>query len=195
MELWIPVTLAAAFSQNLRNALQKTLKGRLSTWGATASRFVFAAPLAVRVAHTPHHKVMTGSDAHYHESDGQKPQRLILAEFIDNSIYLAQLCIRLTQGADFIGRYYIYKPPTPGDAEPTASRQAVWYDAECLVTNCTISVEATQAIRASVDFVTTGPIKLLTGVPRSFLLQEDSSFLLLEQSQDFGRIVLAGQDV
>ena len=45
MELWIPVTLAAAFSQNLRNALQKTLKGRLSTWGATASRFVFAAPL------------------------------------------------------------------------------------------------------------------------------------------------------
>lgn len=47
MELWIPVTLAAAFSQNLRNALQKTLKGRLSTWGATASRFVFAAPLAV----------------------------------------------------------------------------------------------------------------------------------------------------
>jgi drug/metabolite transporter (DMT)-like permease len=47
MELWIPVTLAAAFSQNLRNALQKSLKGRLSTWGATASRFVFAAPLAV----------------------------------------------------------------------------------------------------------------------------------------------------
>lgn len=47
MELWIPVTLAAVFSQNLRNALQKTLKGRLSTWGATASRFVFAAPLAV----------------------------------------------------------------------------------------------------------------------------------------------------
>lgn len=47
MELWIPVTLVAAFSQNVRNALQKTLKGRLSTWGATASRFVFAAPLAV----------------------------------------------------------------------------------------------------------------------------------------------------
>lgn len=47
MELWIPVTIAAAFSQNLRNALQKSLKGRLSTWGATASRFVYAAPLAV----------------------------------------------------------------------------------------------------------------------------------------------------
>ena len=111
------------------------------------------------------------------------------------SIYLAQLCIRLTQGADFIGRYYIYRPPTPGNSEPTASKQAVWYDAECLVTNCTISVTATQAIEASIDFVTTGPVKLLTGAPRSFLLQEDSSFLLLEQQQDFGRIVLAGQDV
>ncbi|MAN45598.1 MAG: DMT family transporter [Alphaproteobacteria bacterium] len=47
MDLWIPITLAAAFCQNLRSALQKQLKGQLSTWGATASRFVFAAPLAV----------------------------------------------------------------------------------------------------------------------------------------------------
>ena len=47
MDLWIPVTIAAAFFQNLRNVLQKSLKGRLSTWGATASRFVYAAPLAV----------------------------------------------------------------------------------------------------------------------------------------------------
>lgn len=47
MALWIPVTIAGAFLQNLRNMLQKSLKGRLSTWGATASRFVFAAPLAV----------------------------------------------------------------------------------------------------------------------------------------------------
>ena len=49
MALWIPVTIAAAFFQNLRNVLQKSLKGRLSTWGATASRFVYAAPLAALV--------------------------------------------------------------------------------------------------------------------------------------------------
>ncbi|MCA8899797.1 MAG: DMT family transporter [Hyphomonas sp.] len=47
MDLWIPVTIAAAFFQNLRNMLQKSLKGRLSTWGATATRFVYAAPLAL----------------------------------------------------------------------------------------------------------------------------------------------------
>ena len=47
MELWIPVTLAAAFMQNLRSALQKHLKGSLSTSGATYCRFVYAVPLAL----------------------------------------------------------------------------------------------------------------------------------------------------
>ena len=47
MELWIPVTLAAAFMQNLRSALQKHLKESLSTAGATFCRFVYAVPLAL----------------------------------------------------------------------------------------------------------------------------------------------------
>ncbi len=48
MPLWIPITIFAAFAQNLRFMLQKHLKDtRLSTGGATFSRFVFAAPLAV----------------------------------------------------------------------------------------------------------------------------------------------------
>lgn len=47
MDAWIPITILAAFSQNLRSALQKNLKQVLSTWGATSARFVFAAPLAV----------------------------------------------------------------------------------------------------------------------------------------------------
>ena len=47
MELWVPVTLAAAFMQNLRSALQKHLKGSLSTSGATFCRFVYAVPLAL----------------------------------------------------------------------------------------------------------------------------------------------------
>ncbi|MGI9521976.1 MAG: hypothetical protein ACR2PG_10045 [Hyphomicrobiaceae bacterium] len=46
MELWIPITIFAAFLQNLRSSLQKYLKGRLTTLGATFSRFAFAAPLA-----------------------------------------------------------------------------------------------------------------------------------------------------
>ena len=47
MELWVSITLAAAFMQNLRSALQKHLKGSLSTSGATFCRFVYAVPLAL----------------------------------------------------------------------------------------------------------------------------------------------------
>jgi len=47
MELWVPITLVAAFMQNLRSALQKHLKGSLSTSGATYCRFVYAVPLAL----------------------------------------------------------------------------------------------------------------------------------------------------
>jgi drug/metabolite transporter (DMT)-like permease len=46
MELWIPITIAAAFMQNLRSALQKHLKAELSTAGATSSRFFYAVPFA-----------------------------------------------------------------------------------------------------------------------------------------------------
>jgi drug/metabolite transporter (DMT)-like permease len=46
-ELWIPITIAAAFFQNLRSALQKHLKSRLSTAGATYVRFFYAWPFAV----------------------------------------------------------------------------------------------------------------------------------------------------
>ena len=47
MELWVLITLAAAFMQNLRSALQKHLKGSLSTSGATFCRFIYAVPLAL----------------------------------------------------------------------------------------------------------------------------------------------------
>ncbi len=48
MALWIPVTIAAAFFQNLRFMMQKHLRTTsLTTAGATFSRFVFAAPLAI----------------------------------------------------------------------------------------------------------------------------------------------------
>jgi drug/metabolite transporter (DMT)-like permease len=46
LHAWIPITLTAAASQSVRNALQRHLKGRLSTNGAAFTRFVFGVPLA-----------------------------------------------------------------------------------------------------------------------------------------------------
>jgi drug/metabolite transporter (DMT)-like permease len=47
ISLWIPITFAAAFLQNLRSALQKAIKGRLSTAGAAYARFFYAWPLGL----------------------------------------------------------------------------------------------------------------------------------------------------
>jgi len=47
LELWIPITIAAAFLQNLRSVGQKHLKGVMGTTGATFVRFGFGLPFAV----------------------------------------------------------------------------------------------------------------------------------------------------
>ena len=47
IEAWIPITVAAAFMQNARSAVQKHLKGKLTTLGATYVRFLYAAPFAL----------------------------------------------------------------------------------------------------------------------------------------------------
>jgi drug/metabolite transporter (DMT)-like permease len=44
---WIPFTLTAAASQAARTALQRHLKGRLSTNGASFTRFIFGMPFAI----------------------------------------------------------------------------------------------------------------------------------------------------
>lgn len=47
MALWIPITIAAAFLQNIRSAMQKHLKSLMGTTGATFVRFGFGLPFAL----------------------------------------------------------------------------------------------------------------------------------------------------
>ncbi|WP_298722621.1 DMT family transporter [uncultured Ferrovibrio sp.] len=44
---WIPITIWAAFCQTIRTGLQKQLKGRLSTNGASFVRFAYGLPVAL----------------------------------------------------------------------------------------------------------------------------------------------------
>ena len=55
MELWIPITIAAAFLQNLRTAAQKQLQGSLGTTGASFVRFGFGFPVAIIYVLALHH--------------------------------------------------------------------------------------------------------------------------------------------
>jgi drug/metabolite transporter (DMT)-like permease len=46
MEIWVLITVVAAFLQNIRSALQRQLTSRLSAEGAAYVRFIFALPFA-----------------------------------------------------------------------------------------------------------------------------------------------------
>ena len=49
MELWIPITITAAFLQNIRSTIQRQLKGRLGAAGATIVRFLYGIPIATAI--------------------------------------------------------------------------------------------------------------------------------------------------
>ena len=88
-------------------------------------------------------------------------------------VYLSQLLVRVQQGADFEGRFYVYN-------DPSQSTNSVWYQSMCVVTNVAISVPASGLVEARIEFVTNGEIRLHNGVPPSFLLQENSDKILQE---------------
>ena len=105
------------------------------------------------------------------------PSTLIDPEF---PFYLAQLVIRLQQGADFDGRFYIYK-------DPTNPANTVWYESGCVVTNVAVSVSASQEITTRIEFITNGVITLNTGAIANYLLQENEDKIL---QQDGSPILL-----
>ena len=88
-------------------------------------------------------------------------------------VYLSQLLVRMQQGADFEGRFYVYH-------DPSQSTNSVWYQSMCVVTNVAINVPASGLVEARIEFVTNGEIRLHNGVPPSFLLLESSDKILQE---------------
>ena len=88
-------------------------------------------------------------------------------------VYLSQLLVRMQQGADFEGRFYVYH-------DPSATANSVWYQSMCVVTNVAINVPASGLVEARIEFITNGEIRLHNGVPPSFLLLESSDKILQE---------------
>ena len=86
--------------------------------------------------------------------------------------YFAQLLLRLEQGSSFMGHFFVNRSTSP----------AVWYQADCVVTNVAFTFEPAQAIQTVIQFVTSGEIRLMMGELPAFLLQQDDDLILLEQT-------------
>jgi drug/metabolite transporter (DMT)-like permease len=57
LPLWIVITIAAAFLQNVRSSVQKYLKSRMGTTGATFVRFGFGMPFVLLLVAALHYQV------------------------------------------------------------------------------------------------------------------------------------------
>ena len=92
--------------------------------------------------------------------------------------YLARLCIRIAQGGDFHGFFFLH-------IDESNVSKSLWYEcADCVITNVAISVEPTQVLTAEIEFITSGSIQLNTGyLPEFIELEQNPDFLLNENGE------------
>jgi len=94
----------------------------------------------------------------------------------ETSLLMLQLIQRLDLGCAFdLFLYLIDKDLNPAE-------QSVFYSLTAVVTNSGVSVDLDDAIRCTLDFVTTGELKLVVGTLAEYLLKEDDDRIVQEQS-------------
>ena len=89
------------------------------------------------------------------------------------SSYLARLILRVQQGTDFIGRFFLYR-------ESASSANNAWYECTAQITSCSISIPNVGIVKTQIDFITNGEFDLKVGSTPGYVLQESTDYLLQE---------------
>ena len=89
------------------------------------------------------------------------------------SSYLARLILRVQQGSDFFGRFFLYR-------ESASSANNAWYECNAQITSCSVSIPNVGIIKTQIDFITTGEFTLQVGATPGYILQESTDHLLQE---------------
>jgi hypothetical protein len=97
----------------------------------------------------------------------------------ETPLLMLQLIQRLELGSSFDCALYLT------DSSVDATVNSVFYQFDAMVTKAGVQVAAGDIINCTIDFVTTGEIRLLIGSIEEFILKEDNDRLSLEQSLDF----------
>lgn len=90
-----------------------------------------------------------------------------------------QLIQRVDIGSEFDLALYL----TDKEVDPNVD--TVFYEISAMVSRAGVRVTAGEIIECSIDFVTTGEIRLVIGKPAEFILREDDDAIQVEQSLDF----------
>ncbi len=97
----------------------------------------------------------------------------------ETSLLMLQLIQRLDLGCAFDLFLYLI------DKDLNSAEQSVFYSLTAVVTNSGVSVDLDDAIRCTLDFVTTGELRLVVGSLAEYLLKEDDDRIRQEQSLDY----------
>lgn len=92
---------------------------------------------------------------------------------------LLQLIQRLDLGSAFDLALYL----TDKEVDPNVDN--IFYLLTAVVTNSGVSVAANELITCSLDFVTTGDVRLVVGKPSQYILKEDDDRIRVEHSLDY----------
>jgi hypothetical protein len=97
----------------------------------------------------------------------------------ETPLLMLQLIHRVDIGSEFDLALYLT------DKELNPSLDNVFYEMQAMVTRTGVTVDSEDIIRCTIDFVTTGEIRLLIGEPAGYILKEDDDRIEIEQSLDF----------
>jgi len=97
----------------------------------------------------------------------------------ETPLLMLQLIQRVDIGSAFDCALYVTDKTVDSRADN------VFYEFTGVVTRAGVEVDAGQLISCSIDFVTTGEIKLLVGTPVGYVLQENDDKIIIEPSLDF----------
>jgi len=98
---------------------------------------------------------------------------------IEAPMLMLQIIQRLDLGCAFDIALYL----TDQEVDPDVPN--IFYQTTGVTTSTGISVEAGGVVSCTVDFVTTGEIKLVIGKPSEYILKEDEDRIRVEQDLDF----------
>lgn len=95
------------------------------------------------------------------------------------SILMLQLIQRIDIGSEFDLALYLSDDTVDPDVD------TIFYKLNACVTRAGIDVNTSDAIKCTIDFVSTGEIQLLIGKPSSYFLTEQDDKIELQQSLDY----------
>jgi hypothetical protein len=97
----------------------------------------------------------------------------------ETPLLMLQLIHRVDIGSEFDLALYLV------DKTLSQSLTNVFYEMQAMVTQTGVTVDSSGVITCTIDFVTTGEIRLLIGEPTGYVLKEDDDRIEIEQSLDF----------